>query len=139
MHYRCEKLTEKQIKEIEDESTQEHCCKFCMPECSSKEHNHVLALPSIEHSHSEKDCSAQAILDYEGGNSTMCNVRYMQVDNGNSKVFSICNHLCHMECMEDDEDSAVCCMFKAVNEQNEFEQDLDSTKNADTEIAQNHG
>ena len=55
VHYRCEKLTEKQIKEIEDESTQEHCCKFCMPDSRSKEPNRVLALPSIEHGHSEKD------------------------------------------------------------------------------------
>ena len=107
MHYRCEKLTEKQIKEIEDESTQEHCCKFCMTECSIKEPNHVLALPSIEHGHSEKDCSAQTILDDEGDNSTMCIVCCMQVYNGYGDVSSVCNHLCHMECMEDDEDNAV--------------------------------
>lgn len=138
VHYRCEKLNDKQIKETEDTSTQEYCCKFCMPDLNSERPNHVLALPNIVHDHSEKDCSAQAILDEEGDTSTMCNVCCIQVENGNGEVCSVCNHLCHIECMEDAEDIAVCCLCKAADEQNEFQQDLDCIKNSETEIIHVH-
>ena len=61
----------------------------------------------------------------------MCNVCCIQIETGNGEICSACNHLCHLECIEDTEDMTSCCLCKAAeDEQNEFQQDHDYNKHS---------
>ena len=57
-----------------------------MPYVNTERPSVILALPSVTHRQSENDCSAQAIIEEEGDNSTICNVCCIQIETGNQKM-----------------------------------------------------
>ena len=132
VHYRCEKLNDKQIKEIESDSTQEYCCKLCATNSNHNDSSQNLALPSISYN-TEKNCSAQAILEEESEAGETCNVCCVSVDSSNGDACSVCNQLCHKGCMEGTDDDAMCYMCKALNEQDEYTKEI-TYKNADNNV-----